>query len=69
MGHIMNYKVYLYIIFTAISVFSLSGINFNNFFKKDKAIESKIFVMIIAFALGYLLTNYFYDFINAMGKI
>ena len=59
----MNYKTYIYIISVLLSTFSLSGINFNNFFKKNKEIEAKIFVVIIALALGYLLGTFVITFI------
>lgn len=60
----MNYKTYIYIISVLLSTFSLSGINFNNFFKKNKEIEAKIFVVIIALALGYLLGTFVITFID-----
>jgi uncharacterized integral membrane protein (TIGR02327 family) len=65
----MNIKVYLYVIFTGLSIFALSGINFNNIVKKNKVIESRILVMLLAFALGYLLTNFVYDFVNSIGTV
>lgn len=63
----MNYKIYLYIFFTALSIFALSGININQYMKKNKAIEARIIVMILAFSFGYIMTNFVYDFINSIG--
>lgn len=60
----MNYKVVLYIIFTFLSAYSLSGINFNGLFKQNKIIEARIFVIILSIALGYLITNFVFDFLN-----
>lgn len=58
----MNLKLILYIFCTMLSAFSLSGINFNNFFKLKRKLEAKIFIIILSLALGYLLTNFIYDF-------
>ena len=60
----MNYKTYIYIISVLLSTFSLSGINFNNFFKKNKEIEAKIFVLLLAIALGYLVGTFVITFID-----
>lgn len=57
-------KNVLYIIFTFVAAYGISGINFNGIIKKNKEIESRILVIVLSFALGYLLTNYVYDFIN-----
>jgi uncharacterized integral membrane protein (TIGR02327 family) len=64
MGNIMNYKIYLYAIFLFLSIFVLSGINFNSIMKKDKAVEARLLVMILACSLSYLLTNFVVDFLN-----
>ncbi len=60
----MSIKVILYVIFTFISAFAISGINFNGIIKKDKNIEARVLVIILSFALGYLLTNFVIDFLN-----
>lgn len=60
----MNYKIFLYIIFTFLAAYGVSGINFNGFFKKNRNIEARIFTLVISFALGYLITNFVIDFIN-----
>lgn len=57
-------KNVLYIIFTFVAAYGISGINFNGIIKKNKEIESRVLVIVLSFALGYLLTNYVYDFIN-----
>ena len=61
----MNYKVYLYVIFTMLSAFALSGINFDKFIKKNKALEARIIVMLLSFIMGYLVTNFIADFLGA----
>ena len=60
----MNYKVYLYAVFLFVSIFTLSGINFEKFMKKDKVIEARLLILILAFITSYLLTNFVYDFLN-----
>ena len=57
-------KPALYIICSFIAAFAISGINFNGLFKKDKVLESRVFVIVISLSLGYLLTNFVMDFIN-----
>lgn len=61
----MNVKVYIYIFTILLSTYSLSGINFNLFWKKNKTIEARIFVIILSFIMGYLLTNFITDFLSA----
>ena len=60
----MNYKVYLYVIFLGISIFALSGVNFNQIIKKNHSLEARVLVMLLAIALSYLVTNYVCDFIS-----
>lgn len=60
----MNYKIYLYVFFTFLSIFALSGVNFEKIMRTNKVIEAKILVMISAFSLSYLLTNFMVDFLK-----
>ena len=60
----MNYKVYLYVIFTFLSIYSFSALDFSKILRRDKTIEAKIIVFILSFAFSYLVTNFIYDFIN-----
>ena len=64
MENIMNYKTYLYIFFVFLSIFALSSINYEKIIKQNKIIETKILVMILGLALGYLITNFVVDFIG-----
>ena len=64
MVNIMNYKVFIYIITVLLSTYTLSSINFNNFFKKNKVIEARIFILLLSFIMGYILTNFITDFIE-----
>ena len=61
----MNIKVYIYIITTLLSAYSISGINFNKFWNPKKTIEAKIFVIILSLIFSYLLTNFITDFLTS----
>lgn len=61
---IMLVKLILYIFFTFVSAFGLSGVNFNGIIKSGKTLEAKVIVMVLSFSLGYLLTNFVLDFLN-----
>ena len=62
--NIMSYKIYICVIITFLCTYILSSINFNNFFKKNKELEAKIFVVLISLALSYLVTNFIVNFIE-----
>lgn len=61
----MSAKVYIYIITTLLSAYSISGINFNKFWNPKKNIEAKIFVIILSLIFSYLLTNFITDFLTS----
>jgi uncharacterized integral membrane protein (TIGR02327 family) len=65
----MNYKAYLYVITVLLSAYALSGVNFDNFIKKNKALEARILVIITSLIMGYLLTNFITDFFNVSSLI
>ncbi len=59
----MDYKIYLYFICTLLSVFALSGVNFDKIMKKNKVWEARVLVLVLSLALGYILTNFITAFI------
>lgn len=59
----MDYKIYLYFICTLLSVFALSGVNFDKIMKKNKIWEARVLVLVLSLALGYILTNFITTFI------
>ena len=61
---IMPVKLILYIFFTFVSAFGLSGVNFNGIIKSGKKLEAKVIVMVLSFSFGYLLTNFVLDFLK-----
>ncbi len=60
----MNYKLLVYVFNMMLCIFSLSGINFEKFIKRDRVWETRILVIILALALAYLLTNFIFDFLS-----
>ncbi len=60
----MLIKLMLYIIFTFVSAFGLSSLNFDGIVKKNKNLEIRVLVMVLSFSFGYLLTNFVIDFLN-----
>lgn len=62
----MNYKAYIYIITLLLSVFALSGINFDNFIRTNKALEARILVILLSMATSYLTTNFITDIFSTL---
>lgn len=60
----MNYKAIIYVITLFFSIFAISGINFDGFIKKNKALEARILVLLLSVSLSYLLTNFITDFVD-----
>jgi len=60
----MSIKIYLYIITTMLSAYSLTGINFDKFWKTKKIIEARVFIIILSLIMSYLLTNFIVDFLS-----
>ncbi len=65
----MNYKAYIYVISVLMSAYALSGVNFDNFIKKNKALEARVLVVLLSLSLGYLITNFITDFLNVSSII
>lgn len=63
----MSYKAYIYAITLVITAFSLSGVNFTNFFKVKHELESKIFVMLITISISYLVSSFIISFLELSG--
>lgn len=60
----MNFRTYIYIVSVLLSTFAISGINFNNVFRKNKVVEARIFVVLLVLALGYLVGSFVITFIE-----
>lgn len=60
----MNYKLFVYIVITLLTTFCISGINFTNFFKKGKLLESKLLVFLLILSISYLVSNFIINFLE-----
>ena len=60
----MSGKVYIYMLTTLLSAYTLTGINFNKFWNSKKSVEAKIFVILLSLVMSYLLTNFITDFLS-----
>lgn len=60
----MDYKIYVYVISIFVSAFAISGINFNNVFRKNRVIEARVLVLLLSLALGYLVGSLIISFIG-----
>lgn len=60
----MSAKIFLYVLITILSLIGIESINVNNFFKKNRVFQARIFILFITFALSYLVTNFIYDFVH-----
>ncbi len=56
-------KYALYLLSTIIVLWSMDAVNINGIFKKNKIIQARVFYIILALVLIYLLTNFLYDFL------
>ena len=57
----MSVKFLIYLLTTPLVIYSLDSININQIFKKNKVNQAKIFYLILALCIIYLLTNFIYD--------
>ena len=60
----MDYRIYIYVICVFISAYALSGVNFNNVFKKNRIIEARLIVLLLSLALGYLVGSLVISFVS-----
>lgn len=61
----MSAKVYIYIITTLLSAYTLTGINFDKFWNSKKTLEARIFIILLSLIMSYLLTNFIVDFLSS----
>ena len=57
-------KFAVYLLSSIIVIWSIDAVNINGIFKKGKVVQARVFYVVIALVLIYLLANYLYDFIN-----
>ncbi len=62
-------KVVIYIIVTALVMYSLESVNINQIFKKNRILQATLVYFFIAISLIYLVTNFFFDIYTSMTLI
>jgi len=58
----MQIKLLLYFIVSLLTLWSVSSLNIDRFFRKGHVNQIKVFYLLITFALSYLIVNFLYDF-------
>lgn len=58
----MDYKIYVYVFFSMLSAFALSGVNFEKIIKKNRVWETRVLVLLLSLVMGYLVTNFILEF-------
>ena len=58
----MQIKLILYFAVSLLTLWSVSSLNIDRFFRKGHINQIKVFYLLITFALSYLITNFLYDF-------
>lgn len=61
----MNVKIFIYLITSLLSAYTLTGINFNKFWNQKKTTEARIFIILLSLIMSYLLTNFIVDFLSS----
>ena len=61
----MSLKGFIYILTVIITIWALESINISDIFKKNRYYSSRVLYLIVAMALSYLVTNFFYDFFES----
>lgn len=62
----MQGKFLLYVISTILVVWSMDSLNINQFFKKNKVFQARVFYFLLGISLIYLVTNFFMDLFTSV---
>lgn len=57
----MQGKFFLYILVTIIVIWAMDSVNINQIFKKNKVMQARVFICLLALGLIYLISNFIYD--------
>ena len=60
----MNYKLYVYVFIIFLSIYATTCLNFEKIIKKDKVIETRLLSFMISIIIGYLFSNFIFDFLE-----
>jgi len=58
----MSVKTIIYFLVSILVIWTLDCININKIFKKNRIIQARIFYLLLAFSIIYLITNFIWDF-------
>ncbi len=56
-------KFAIYILSAIIVIWSMDAVNINAIFKKNRVVQARVFYLVLALVLIYLLGSFLYDFI------
>ena len=62
------YNLLLYAFVFAIVIWTMDGLNLNNLFKKNRPYQARVFYIILAFSLTYLVSSFILTFLNCLKK-
>ncbi len=65
----MHGKVLIYILVSALVIWSLEAININQIFKKNRVLQATLFYFFLALSLIYLVTNFIMDLFTSIKYI
>ncbi len=57
----MKGKIFLYIIVSIITIWSLDSVNINQIFKKNRGIQAATFYFLLGISIIYIVTNFIMD--------
>ena len=58
----MSTKALIYFLITILVIWALDSVNITKIFKKNKELQAKVFYLLLALSLIYLVTNFIWDF-------
>lgn len=58
----MQIKLLLYFAIVPLTLWSVTSLNIDRFFRRGYVNQIKVFYLLITFALSYLIVNFLYDF-------
>ena len=56
-------KFVIYLVVLPLVIYVMDSVNISVIFKKNKVYQSRIFYILLVFALSYLVVNFLYDFL------
>lgn len=61
----MSLKALIYCLTVPIVIWALDSLNINAIFKKNRYYASRVFYLVLAIGLSYLVVNFFFDFFTS----